>query len=64
MKQLILTLSLIPFLTFGQFNNSERFISVSGESEINIFPDRIELTITYSETENMRFNPKRLQPME
>jgi uncharacterized protein YggE len=54
MKKLILALSLIPVLTFGQVNNSERFISVRGESEINIVPDRIELTITYSETENIK----------
>jgi len=54
MKNLILALSLIPVLTFGQINNSERFISVRGESEINIVPDRIELTITYSETENIK----------
>jgi uncharacterized protein YggE len=54
MKHLILALSLIPVLTFGQVNNSERFISVRGESEINIVPDRIELTITYSETENIK----------
>jgi len=54
MKQLILVLSLIPIITFGQLNNSLRFISVRGESEINIAPDRIELAITYSETENIK----------
>lgn len=53
MKNLILVLSLIPLLTFGQ-NNSERFISVRGVSELSIEPDRIELRITYSETENLK----------
>ena len=40
-------------MTFGQ-NSTQRFISVRGESEINIVPDKIELTITFSETENVR----------
>jgi len=53
MKQLILALSLLPLLTFGQING-QRFISVRGESEIDIVPDRIELTITFSETENVK----------
>ena len=46
MKHLILILCLLPALTFGQ-NTTQRFISVRGESEINIVPDRIELTITH-----------------
>lgn len=53
MKQLLLALSLLPILTFGQING-QRFISVRGESEIDIVPDRIELTITFSETENVK----------
>ena len=53
MKQLILALSLLPLLTFGQING-QRFISVRGESEIDIVPDRIELTITFAETENVK----------
>jgi uncharacterized protein len=53
MKHLILALSLLPILTFGQING-QRFISVRGESEIDIVPDRIELTITFSETENIK----------
>lgn len=53
MKYLILIFSFLPILSFGQ-NEPQRFISVRGESEINITPDRIELTITYSETENIR----------
>lgn len=40
-------------MTFGQ-NSTDRFISVRGESEINIPPDKIELTITYSEAENIK----------
>jgi hypothetical protein len=52
-KYLILIFSFLPILSFGQ-NEPQRFISVRGESEINITPDRIELTITYSETENIR----------
>lgn len=53
MKQLILAISLLPILTFGQING-QRFISVRGESEIDIVPDRIELTISFSETENIK----------
>jgi uncharacterized protein YggE len=53
MKQLLLALSLLPILTFGQING-QRFISVRGESEIDIVPDRIELTIIFSETENVK----------
>lgn len=53
MKHLIFLLNLIPILTYGQ-TETQRFISVRGESEINIVPDRIELTITYSETENIK----------
>jgi hypothetical protein len=53
MKQLIFALSLLPILTFGQING-QRFISVRGESEIDIVPDRIELTIIFSETENIK----------
>lgn len=53
MKQLLLALSLLPILTFGQING-QRFISVRGESEIDIVPDRIEFTITFSETENIK----------
>jgi uncharacterized protein len=53
MKKLILTLCLLPILTYGQING-QRFISVRGESEIDIVPDRIELTITFSETENIK----------
>lgn len=53
MKYIILILNLIPLLTFGQ-NLTQRFISVRGESEIYIVPDKIELTITYSETENIK----------
>ncbi len=53
MKRLIFILSFIPLLTFGQ-NSTQRFISVRGESEINIVPDKIELTITFSETENVK----------
>ncbi len=53
MKHLILILSIIPLLSYGQ-NPTQRFISVRGESEINIVPDRIELAITFSETENVK----------
>jgi uncharacterized protein len=53
MKHLIIILSFLPILTLGQ-NETQRFISVRGESEINIVPDRIELTIIYSETENIK----------
>lgn len=53
MKRLILILSLIPVLAYGQ-NSTQRFISVRGESEIDIVPDKIELTITFSETENIK----------
>lgn len=53
MKLLILTLCILPILTFSQVNG-QRFISVRGESEIDIVPDRIELTITFSETENIK----------
>jgi hypothetical protein len=53
MRLLILTLCILPLLTFGQ-TNGQRFISVRGESEIDLAPDRIELTITFSETENIR----------
>jgi uncharacterized protein YggE len=53
MKHLILLFSIIPLLTFGQ-NPTQRYISVRGESEIDIVPDQIELTITYSETENIK----------
>jgi len=53
MKQLILSLCILPILTFGQING-QKFISVRGESEIDIVPDRIELTITFSETENLK----------
>jgi|GEM_PF-2870702 len=53
MRQLFLTLSLLPLLAFGQANK-DRFILIRGESEINIVPDRIELTITFSEMENIK----------
>lgn len=53
MRQLILALSLLPILALGQ-TSSQRFISIRGESEINIVPDRIELAITFSETENIK----------
>ena len=53
MKLLILTLCILPLLTFSQVNG-QRFISVRGESEIDIVPDRIELTISFSETENIK----------
>ena len=53
MRKLALILSLFPLLTFGQITG-QRFISVRGESEINIVPDRIELTIIFSETENIK----------
>ena len=53
MKHLILILCFIPILTFGQ-SSTQRFISIRGESEINIVPDKVELTITYSETENVK----------
>jgi uncharacterized protein YggE len=53
MRQLIFILSLLPILTYGQING-QRFISVRGEAEIDIVPDRIELTITFSETENIK----------
>lgn len=53
MRKLALLLSLFPLLAFGQIPG-QRFISVRGESEINIVPDRIELAITFSETENIK----------
>ncbi|MFN8207301.1 MAG: SIMPL domain-containing protein [Bacteroidales bacterium] len=53
MKKLIFTFSLLQMLTFSSLNG-QRFISVRGESEIDIVPDRIELTITFSETENIK----------
>lgn len=53
MRKFILVLSLLPILTYGQING-QRFISVRGEAELDIVPDRIELTITFSETENIK----------
>lgn len=53
MRPIFLTLALLPLLVFGQ-NSAPKFICVRGESEINLTPDWIELTVTYSETENIK----------
>lgn len=52
-RTLILILSFMPLLAFGQ-NTVQRFILVRGESEINIVPDRIELSIFFSENEKLK----------
>jgi uncharacterized protein YggE len=53
MKNLFTFLLLIPCLSLAQ-SDSIRHIVVYGESNIEIEPDRIELTIIFTETENLR----------
>ena len=53
MKKTFFLLLLIPYFTFSQTIDS-KFVTVRGISEKNITPDWIELTIVFSETENIK----------
>lgn len=60
MKTAFIILALLPLFLIGQ-NSDQRIISVRGESEITLIPDKIELTITFSETENVKKENELLQ---
>lgn len=53
MRILLLALCFLPMLASGQ-TDGPRSITVRGESVIDIEPDRIDLTITFWETENLK----------
>lgn len=62
MKALILIIGLIPQLIFCQ-SNSQSFMSVRGEATTEVEPDRIDLTIEFTETENIK-KDKELKEIE
>jgi len=52
MKKILLLISLIPLISFGQITNNENIITVIGVADKDIEPDWIQLNMSAKETEN------------